>query len=91
MCIALEEMIAEGEKRGEREGIRKGLYRGIRQGRKQGKRQGKRQGIHEMAETVIKNMRKEGATDEEIARALGWSAARVRKYKKINKALGPRP
>ena len=87
MCIALEEMIAEGEKRGEREGIRKGLYRGIRQGRKQGKRQG----IHEMAETVIKNMRKEGATDEEIARALGWSAARVRKYKKINKALGPRP
>ena len=91
MCTALEEMIAEGEKRGEREGIRKGLYRGIRQGRKQGKRQGKRQGIHEMAETVIKNMRKEGATDEEIARALGWSAARVRKYKKINKALGPRP
>ena len=34
-----------------------------------------------MAETVIKNMKKEGATDEEIARALGWSAAGVRNLK----------
>ncbi len=70
MCTALEEMIAEGERRGEKRGEQRGEQRG------------RKQGARKTAAAVIRNLHKEGYPDEMAARILGWDVRKVKKFRK---------
>ena len=73
MCKALEDWYKDGVKEGERRGERRGEKRGERRGEKRGEERGIKMGKI----LLIKNMRKNGMSDEDIRKYTGVSEAEM--------------
>ena len=82
--IGLERGLEKGLQKGLRKGLKKGLEQGLKQGVERGIKQGIEQGIKQgqtlVFSSIIKNMRQNNLTYEQIASNLGLSVEEVKNY-----------